>query len=303
LQQKITKVLASFASKIKQLNHKNTSDFMPSYLISELYIYPIKSLGGISVSEAYVEKRGFQYDRRMMLVNSENEFLTQRQNAEMALLKVKILENSLENGLEISHKTKKISPLFIPFDTKPLQNIKVSVWDDICEAQTISQDANKWFSEALAMDCRLVYMPNNSERLVDTKYAKNQEITSFTDGYPFLIIGQSSLDELNSRLEKPVEMLRFRPNIVFLNGKPFEEDDWESFLLANLTFKVAKPCARCVVTTINPETAEKGKEPLKTLAKYRNFNGKIYFGQNLVHFPETGNIKIGDEIQPTFKKE
>jgi uncharacterized protein len=140
-----------------------------------------------------------------------------------------------------------------------------------------------------------VYMPDDAKRLVDTDYAKNNEITSFSDGYPFLIIGQSSLDELNSKLEEPLPIDRFRPNIVFTSGEPHEEDSWKHITINAIDFFGVKTCGRCVVTTIDQQTAVAGKEPLKTLAGYRSVNNKIKFGMNLLHKGE-GKVQVGKEI-------
>jgi uncharacterized protein YcbX len=159
----------------------------------------------------------------------------------------------------------------------------------------VSEEFDEWFSEALNMQCRLVYMPDDSEREVDQRYAKPGMITSFADAYPFLLIGQSSLDDLNKRMAQPLPMNRFRPNIVFTGGDAYSEDLMNQITIAGLTFYGAKLCARCVLTTIDQQTAMKAKEPLKTLASYRMKNNKIMFGQNLVH-ENTGIISVGDEL-------
>jgi uncharacterized protein YcbX len=138
-------------------------------------------------------------------------------------------------------------------------------------------------------------MPDDAMRRVDQNYVKHEQRVSFADGYPILIIGQSALDFLNSKLPSPVEMNRFRPNIVFIGGKAHHEDDWKSFKIGEINFKGIKPCARCQVPTIHQSTAIKTKEPIKTLASYRNFNNKINFGLNVIS-QEVGLIKVGDEI-------
>ncbi|MDB5206494.1 MAG: hypothetical protein JWR72_1569 [Flavisolibacter sp.] len=261
--------------------------------ISGLYIYPIKSLGGISVDAATITSRGLQNDRRWMLIDANDRFLTQREFPEMALVQLEFAED----GLKVYHKKFTEKNLSIPY--APLLNaetIKVQIWDDICEAQLYDREINGWFSEALKMNCRLVYMPDTTGRMVDDRYANNNEITSFSDAYPILLIGQASLDDLNSRLAEPLPMNRFRPNIVFTNGEPFEEDSFAEFSIGAMTFFGTKLCSRCVVTTINQSEATKGKEPLKTLATYRMKNNKIYFGQNLLH-AESGEVKVGDSIE------
>jgi hypothetical protein len=137
-------------------------------------------------------------------------------------------------------------------------------------------------------------MPETTRRIVDETYAKNK-IVSFADGYPFMIIGQASLDDLNSRLEDPLPMNRFRTNFVFTGGKSFEEDNWKKFKIGDVIFKAVKPCARCVITTTDQETAERAPEPLHTLSKYRKIDNKVFFGMNLI-CESTGEVMIGDKI-------
>ncbi len=259
--------------------------------ISALFIYPIKSLGGIPLTSALVTDRGLQHDRRWMLVDEKGQFMTQRQTPAMALLQVSLVPN----GLLVRHRQTGES-LHVPFSPESKQLVQVQVWDDACRAITVSDEADEWFSRHLEQACRLVFMPDDTRRPVDPDYAREQEITSFSDAYPFLIIGQSSLDDLNSRLQDPVPMDRFRPNIVFTGGQPFEEDEFHHFRINAVDFYGVKPCARCSVTTINQLTAEQGKEPLKTLATYRSKNNKVLFGQNLVH-RGSGIISTGQLIQ------
>jgi uncharacterized protein len=263
--------------------------------VSELFIYPIKSLGGIAVSNALVTDRGLQYDRRWMLVNSNNEFMTQREFAEMALLQVQTMEDSLK----VYHKKKETS-ILIPFEPTG-ETVTVQVWSDRCKGMVVNKKANEWFSDVLEKTCRLVYMPGTTQRKVDGRYALNKEITNFSDGYPFTTIGQSSLDDLNSRLEEKLPINRFRPNIVFTGGDAFEEDGWKHFTINDIDFYGVKLCARCVIPTINQDNIKQGREPLKTLATYRQKNNNIYFGQNLLHHGE-GALHIGDEINVIERK-
>ena len=263
--------------------------------VSELFIYPIKSLGGISVSTAVVTDRGLQYDRRWILADSSNEFMTQREFAEMALLQVEILED----GLKVFHKKKETS-ILIPFEPTS-ETISVQVWSDRCKGIVVDKKSSEWFSDVLGKYCRLVYMPEETKRKVDGRYALNKEITNFSDGYPFMTIGQSSLDDLNSRLEEKLPINRFRPNIVFTGGAAYEEDGWAHFTINDINFYGVKLCARCAITTINQDNIKKGKEPLKTLATYREKNNKIYFGQNLLHYGE-GALRVGDEVKLIERK-
>ncbi len=267
------------------------------FRVSELYIYPVKSLGGSPVLSARVTSRGFEHDRRWMLVDHENKFISQRENSSLALLQVRIEDN----GLVIQHKQSSCS-LHISFQPKTNEAITVEIWDDRCMAQLVSEEADQWFSKQLSLDCRLVYMPDSTRRMVDPKYAFNNEITSFSDAYPFLLIGQSSLEDLNARMPVSLSMDRFRPNIVFTGGQAFEEDEFEKITINQINFTVAKPCARCPIPTIDQATGIKDKEPLLTLSKYRSLNNKVYFGQNLVHEGE-GLINVNDLLTVVKRKQ
>jgi uncharacterized protein YcbX len=259
-------------------------------IVSQLFIYPVKSLGGIEVSSAFLTERGFEHDRRWMLVDANNRFISQRELSGLALLQVSIIDQ----GLKVTYKHGKEETI-IPFEPLMTDHVFVTIWDDICLAQLVSETLNEWFSRILSFPCKLVYMPDSTHRKVDVNYASNDEITSFADGYPLLIIGQSSLNELNKKLAEPLPIERFRPNIVFTGGTPHEEDLLEYFTISEINFYGVKPCARCVITTVDQQTAEKGKEPLKTLATYRLKNSNVYFGQNLLH-KGSGEIKVGDII-------
>jgi uncharacterized protein YcbX len=265
---------------------------MEDLQLQEMYVYPIKSLGGISVPEAEVQQTGLQHDRQWMLTDNEGNFLSQRTFPQLALLQVNIDFDCLI----VTHKNNLLSPLTIPFNTGGKKKVMVSIWDDVCTALEVSVTANHWFSDALQMPAKLVYMPADTHRLVDENYANNKEIVSFADAYPFVIIGQSSLNDLNLRLDEPVAMNRFRPNLVFTGGAPYCEDTFDTFSIGDITFTAVKPCARCVLTTIDQELATKGKEPLKTLSGYRMQKNKVMFGQNLLH-TGAGLIKVGDKIK------
>jgi len=259
--------------------------------LSEINIYPIKSLAGISLQSSEVEERGLKYDRRWVLVDETNTFFTQRDFPEMALIKVEI-ENS---GLKLQHKIKNVEPLIIPFVFDHSKKDKVIIWDDTVVGEFYNQSIDDWFSAILGTKCHLVKMPETTKRIVDESYVKNK-IVSFADGYPFLIIGQSSLDDLNARMEVPLPMDRFRTNFVFAGGKPFEEDNWRKFKIGDLYFEAVKSCARCVITTTDQETAERANEPLYTLSKFRKIDNKVMFGMNVVCH-STGLINIGDKIE------
>ncbi|MES2516834.1 MAG: MOSC N-terminal beta barrel domain-containing protein [Bacteroidota bacterium] len=267
--------------------------------LSEIYIYPVKSLGGIRLDEAQITDRGLQYDRRFMLVDESGRFLSQREYPQLALFQADI-EGAF---LKITDRKTNLN-LVIDLTPNPQSlGILVTIWDDETSAIEVSTVASAWFSQALNSPTRLVYMPENSHRKTDISYSlKGNEITSFSDGYPILITGQSSLDDLNNRLTNAVSINRFRPNFVFTGGEPFEEDAWHEFTIGNIRFFGVKPCARCIMTTIDPATGEKtGKEPLLTLNKYRKAGNKILFGQNVL-ISQLGKVAVGDLIEVVSQK-
>lgn len=266
--------------------------------LSDIFIYPIKSLGGISLNDSFVEQKGLRFDRRMMLVDHNGKFLTQRAFPEMALLKTLIDNGSLIVRDSRNNNITTISLKYLQSDYRSEEKIKVIIWDDICSAVKISKEADEFFSDALGIHCSLVLMPDDEKRIVDSKkkYIKDEHTVSFADGYPFLIIGQSSLDDLNKRLVDSLPINRFRPNFVFTGGEPFEEDNWSDFLIGNVKFKAVKPCDRCVITTTNQDTAEQKEEPLRTLATFRKKVNKVLFGMNLVTY-STGQVFVGDTLK------
>jgi uncharacterized protein YcbX len=227
-----------------------------------------------------------------LIINNEEKFITQRTHPQLALIKTKIAGNKLILG----HKTKDTSPLVIPIYHESIETVIVSIWQDLVEARIVGKYADEWLSEALAFKCRLVYMHDETQRSVDRAYAADNEIVSFADAYPFMMVGQSSLDDLNSRLKEKLPMNRFRPNFVFTGGDPFDEDKWKKIRISGIVFNLVKPCSRCVTTTVNQNTSEKNEEPLKTLSTYRSVDNKVYFGQNLLH-EGNSTLKVGDEIE------
>ena len=260
--------------------------------LSEIWIYPVKSLGGIRLTEANVEERGLQHDRRWLIIDENNVFVTQRVFGQMALIDV-----ALEaNGLKIFLRNNPENNVIVPYEPGSGEQLSVTIWDDVVNAVAVSDEADAWLSAQLDKRVRLVMMPESTERKADPKYASNGENVSFADGFPFLVISQASLDDLNARLEEPISMVRFRPNFVIAGTMPFEEDQWKRIRIGELDFEVVKPCARCVLTTVDPATGQKGPEPLKTLAGYRRVNNKVLFGQNIVA-SNFGMVQEGDELE------
>lgn len=266
--------------------------------LSEINIYPIKSMGGISLTEAQVTDRGIEGDRRWMLVDKNGKFITQRKHPRLALLQPAI------DGSEISVRIKgqQATVISLPLVMEPASTIEVEIWSNKVQAIPADDQLNRWISEYLDFDSRFVYMPDTTYRLVDPKYVPEFEILSFADGFPHLVIGQASLDDLNSRMEEALPMNRFRPNLVVTGSEPNEEFTWAEVRIGEMTFMGRKPCARCPIPTTDQDTGERGKEPLKTLSKYLRWNGKVVFGENLIH-AEPGMIRVGDAVEVVQRKE
>jgi uncharacterized protein YcbX len=261
--------------------------------LSEINIYPVKSLKGIALREATVEERGLQFDRKWMLVDEKGKFITQREFPAMARLETKVDHASLRvavNGTQVE----------VPLADEPGENLRVAIWTSSVRSALYPPEINEWFSEALGTNCRLVVMPQSSKRSVNPFYAvrKFKDTVSFADGYPFMLIGEGSLADLNSRLDSPVPMNRFRPNLVVAGSEPFAEDTWKKIRIGSTVFHVVKPCGRCVITTIEQAAGDKtGTEPLKTLASYRTKNNKVLFGQNLIADEPGGILNVGDLVE------
>ena len=247
-----------------------------------------------------------QFDRRWMLVDENNEFLTHREFPKMARVEVRVGEN----GLRVSQNG---SGLEIPFLPNSAETARVKIWSARCAAKVYENSINEWFSDVLQTRCRLALMPEETKRKVNYFYAVwKDDHVSFADAYPFLLIGENSLADLNSRLSEDLPMNRFRPNFVVKDYEPFAEDGWKKIKIGASVFHIVKPCARCVMTTIEQTTGEKdGKEPLKTLSGFRipkrSVKKKILFGQNLIAENAGDVLRVGDSVEvlevknkPTF---
>lgn len=258
--------------------------------VSQLVIYPIKGMGGISVTHAMVTARGFVDDRRWMLVDVHAKFMSQREHPRMALITVGLAADALQVSAP------GMPPLTLARQSGGTNVRHVSIWDSTCAAQSVGQPAAKWFTHFLDTPCDLVHMPDTTRRQVTFTHAQLNDIVSFADGFPFLLTNAASLDDLNAKLATPVSMNRFRPNIVLDGPAPWAEDTWRHLRIGAVTFRVAKPCARCVVININPIDASRTKEPLKTLARFRRQGKSVIFGQNLL--PDThGVVHVGDSVE------
>jgi len=258
--------------------------------LSAITLYPVKSLAGISVNSWPVTKTGLQYDRKWMLIDDGGQFLSQRKLPRMALIKTALTDSHLilsASGMEN-----------LPLSLTPTDGdiINSTIWDDQCEARSVSPEADQWLSSFLNQDCRLVYQPDEMIRHVDPDYGRHTDNVAFSDGFPFLIISENSLVSLNQEMQLNLPMTRFRPNLVISGCPGYAEDSWREISIGTIDFRLPKPCARCAIPTIDPETAETGKEPLRTLNRIRKWQNNVYFGQNALH-NQCGTLTVGDIVQ------
>ena len=242
------------------------------------------------MSESVLESTGLRFDRRWMVVTPQGQFLTQRSQPQMALIHTRLVNQQLilsKQGM---------ADLEVPIIDTDGRPLSVTVWRDTLNATHISNDVDAWLTQAIGVECQLVYFPDDLVRGVNPEFSRPGDITAFADGYPLLLISQASLDDLNSRLSEPLPMQRFRPNLVVTECDSYAEDQWKSILIGDISMRIAKPCSRCAITTVDPATGQyAGKEPLRTLSSYRRQNKMVMFGQNMLH-DNTGLLKIGDLV-------
>jgi uncharacterized protein YcbX len=257
--------------------------------LSDLYVYPIKSCAGLSVTAWEVDAFGLRYDRRWMITTPEGQFITQRELPALARVRAQIAPPHLQ--LSAPGYPDLVTPL-APLGGRP---VATRVWNDAMNVVSPDHRADRWFSDYLGHEVLLAYMPESVVRELDRDYALQGGRTAFADGFPFLLIGEASLADLNGRLAMPLPMNRFRPNLVVRGTAAFAEDSWQGIRVGGIPMQVVKPCARCVVTTTDQETLERGAEPLRTLATFRRRDNKVVFGQNVAHYG-TGVLHVGDPV-------
>jgi uncharacterized protein len=262
--------------------------------LSAIYTYPVKSCAATSHTHIDLDRYGLIGDRRWMIVEPSGDFITQREYPRMAT----IVPTITDNGLTLS--APEMTPIHITPNQSPVQ---VRVWRSNVAAQDEGDTVAQWLSDYLHLLVRLVRVGEGYSRLViEPPYTtRTDQETTFTDGYPVLIATEASLAALNDRLvergAEPVPMSRFRPNLVIAGATPFAEDTWSTVQIGSLQFDVVKPCARCVMTTVDQQTGTipDSAEPLATLNTFRKQNGKVMFAQNAIHHAP-GSLYIGDSI-------
>ncbi len=265
--------------------------------LSGIHIYPVKALGGISLAQALVTLRGFQNDRRFLVVDADHQFLTQREYPKMATVWVEI-----ENG-EVTFSAPDMDSVSFSATPKELPTRVVKVWSSESSAHPVTPEADKWLSDYLGAEVHLVYMPESAKRPVNPEFAKNGEIVSFADGYPLLIASEASLADLNARIVEnggmAIPMNRFRPNLVITGCEAFAEDRLGEIMIGDAVFRAVKPCVRCQVTTTDQaDGVVRGPEPLQSLATYRDSANGVMFGMNLIPV-KLGSVRVGDRVALT----
>lgn len=260
--------------------------------LEALATYPVKSCRALYPETSRVEPRGLHFDRRWMVVDQAGRFLSQRECSLLATIQPALADDHL--GLRCGE-----SAIQIPFGTGFRRDVRI--WNDTVEALDAGAAAASWLESVLTRPARLIEMPDDCQRRVDLRYASDGEITSFADGFPFLLLNLASLDALNDRIlengGEPVEWSRFRPNFVIAGAGPWEEDGWGRFRIGECEFEVVKPCTRCLITTLDQQTGESlGNEPLRTLASFRKWGNGVVFAQNLLP-RRLGRVRVGDELE------
>ena len=265
--------------------------------IASIHIYPVKAGRAIDLTEAEVEPCGLAGDRRWLVVDPDGRFITQRAEPTLALIGARYRTGG---SLRLSAPGQPPLRVPAPAEAGGAEMLWVSVWRSKVRAAAAGAAADAWFSAFLGRPVRLVHLDDPTRRQVDPEFGAPEDRVSFADGYPLLLTTVGSLDELGRWLiedgQPAVPMTQFRPSVVVAGSAPWAEDGWRRIQIGPVPFRVAKPCGRCVVTTIDQQTAERGRQPLAMLGRRRRFGQQLVFGQNLI--PDAaGPIRIGDPVR------
>ena len=256
--------------------------------LTQINIFPIKSMAGLSVSAARVEELGLVFDRRLMLVDCSGKFVTARKYPNLLKIRCDLVDGGLRVG---APQMSNLAVSYSDFN----QEIATNIWREPVTALAAPISVNRWFSDYLGFEVTLCYLSDTCVRYreeIDTN-------VSFADGYPLLLIGQNSLKQLNNLASEPSQMAQFRTNLVIDGSDAFAEDHWQRIKIGDIEFELAKPCERCIMTTVDPGTGEfkSSKEPLATLATFRaDSRGRLMFGENLIA-RNYGVIRVGDKVE------
>lgn len=257
--------------------------------VHSLWIYPVKSLAGIAVEEFVLDEFGPTGDRRWMIIDEDRHFVTQRNHPELARIRVSLHDGDVEVHIpEQGRFTLRASD----------ESLRALVWRDWVQALVGQAEASEALSRYCGRRLQFVYMAEESFRRVDAARVEDLRRVSFADGFPLLITNLASLEELNGRLDSPVEMRRFRPNVVVEGAEPWAEDRWRRLVAGSAVFDLVKPCSRCVMTTVDPDAGVKdaSAQPLRTLSSYRRTEDGVIFGMNAIH-ESAGQVRVGDPVK------
>jgi hypothetical protein len=260
--------------------------------LTAIHVYPVKSCAGLALETCEVEPRGLAEDRRWMVIDASNRFITGRQHGKLVLVRA----TPTADGLELAAPGMPTLAIARPAATAPRR--RVVVWRSEVDAPDAGANAAEWFTRYLGVPAGLVYMDTGAVRPITGKHAANGDTVSFADGYPQLLISEASLAELSRRLATPVPMARFRPNLVIAGCEAHAEDGWKRVRIGAVEFDVVKTCTRCVFTTVDATSGERDPsgEPLATLKSYRRNADGVIFGMNLIARSQ-GRIAAGTPVE------
>ena len=271
---------------------------MSGYRLASIHIYPMKAARAVDLDESEVEPCGLAGDRRWLLVDENGRFVSQRE--EPSLARVHVTYGRAQGTISVEAAGHPRHRIATPAESRGAEMLKVTVWSSAVLAAAAGPAADAWFSSYLGRTVRLVHLDDPARRPVDPEFGREGDVVSFADGYPLLLTCVGSLAELGRWLtedgEQPVPMTRFRPSVVVTGAPPWAEDRWRRIRIGAVPLRVVKPCGRCVVTTTDQVTGQRGSQPLKMLGRRRRFGQQLVFGQNLI--PDSpGVIRVGDPVE------
>lgn len=282
--------------------------------VAGLFVHPIKSAASIEVDELALDLLGAVADRRWLVIDADGDAITSRETPALALVRPEFADptwhaNGIRRNVDGALLVHAPSMTSLRLDVPPDGALRtVRVWGDELLARDCGDAASLWMSDAIGRACRVVRIDHRARRPLREKYAggvaRDDRVVAFSDGAPLLILGQASIDALNERLVEQggeaMDRRRFRPNVLLRGSSPHEEDTWRSVIIGDVSVGVGEPCSRCVMTTIEPTTGERGVEPLRTLATYRRQDGQVMFGMNATN-ATSGTLRVGDAVRGTPK--